>query len=120
MIRPAEVIKLEGERPVSWNKYYAGRTGWQRQEESHRVADLMAVTCPSGPMFECPVNILVEVGFDKRPYDPDNICVKGYIDGLKGRLIANDTIKEVKSITIVASKTKEPYVMIFVSPWRIG
>jgi len=83
------VIQLQGERPISWNTFYAGMHWSVRSHEAQRVHDLVATQClvqhiDTDEPFSKPVIVHFYVGFNKRPIDPDNIAVKLYIDGLKG------------------------------------
>ena len=114
----AVTIHLAGERPMSWNKSYAGMHWSDRKREADRVHQLVACFCPPDSMFDVPVHILVRVAFDKKPIDPDNIAVKYYIDGIKGRIISDDTLRQVQSVTVEGSVGPEPYVEIMVSPDR--
>lgn len=98
------LITLEGERPVTLNKYYAGMHWTERNEEADRVHMLvLASTMPlKAKIFEKPVDITVKVYFKDRPQDSDNIMAKMYIDGLKGRIITDDNRKYVRAVTTVS------------------
>lgn len=109
------VIQLQGERPMSWNTFYAGKHWRVRKQEADRVHMLVASQCLGQTPFARPVHIRFYVGFDKRPLDPDNVALKLYIDGLKGRVIADDTIKQIRSVTIEACKSMQAFVTITVN-----
>jgi Holliday junction resolvase RusA-like endonuclease len=113
-------LHLENERPISWNTFYSGTHWSQRKEEADRVHDLVMAaasrsTVISQEIIKYPVDIVITVGFDKRPLDPDNICSKLYIDGLQhAGLIENDTVDHVHSVTVVAFRSSRPFVTITV------
>lgn len=120
LILPPIKVLLEDEKPMSWNKMYAGGHWGSRKSEADRVHDLMACQLIGAEMFEVPVHVVIEVGFkDKRKRDPDNIAVKFYIDGLVGRVIEEDTIDHIKSLLIIGVRSDRNYVQIIVSPWRV-
>ena len=110
-------IVLEGERPVSWNKFYAGMHWGQRKLEADRVHELVGWTLKelAYGMFETRVDIQVVVYFKNRPQDSDNICSKMYIDSLKGFVIEDDTREFVRKVTVQSEVDKEfPRVEIIV------
>jgi hypothetical protein len=109
------VIQLQGERPMSWNTFYAGKHWSMRQEEADRVHALVACHCIGYTPFTRPVDIRFYVGFKSRPIDPDNVATKLYIDGMKGRVLTDDTHKQIRSVTIEACKSVVPFVTITVS-----
>lgn len=126
LILPPVTIMLDREKPMSLNTVYAQRGGWRkRHREAKRVHALVIATMTpeqrSGDlMFKERVHIVLEVGWTgKRRVDPDNFWPKMYIDGLVGRLIEDDSIDHVKSVTVTAERTKKAYVQIIVSPWRV-
>jgi len=103
-------ITLDDERPLSWNNLYSGKFHWsQRNAEANRVHLLVlaALDPDTVQMFTGPVAITVTVYFRNRPFDPDNICAKLYIDGLKDRIIEDDTPAQVASVTTVSKVDKE-------------
>lgn len=95
---------LKGERPTSWNKYWAG-THWSvRKQERDRVhATVRAAIDPDKTfIFDNPVKITVSVWFKNRPLDCFNICTKPYVDALIGWYIEDDS-PAFAPITMVAS-----------------
>ena len=109
-------IVLEGERPISWNKFYAGMHWSVRKDEADRVHQLVWATLHefddmpyeySNFMFTERVDIHVTVYFKNRPQDPDNICSKLYIDGLIGNAIENDTRQFVRKVTVQSEIDKD-------------
>ena len=124
-------IVLEGERPWSWNKMYAGVHWTKRKEEADRVHGLlmwklqqtanlsggaMLYKMDSSPLlFKGRVDISVVAYFKNRPLDPDNITSKFYIDGLVGEVIEDDTREFVRKVTTQSEVDKEnPRVEIIV------
>jgi hypothetical protein len=113
-------IILYNERPISWNKLYAGRHWSFRQEEAQRVHQLIMysperIEFTQNPFKEVypSCDIIITAYFDKRPLDPDNICAKLYIDGLKGSIIKDDAKKYVRSVKTVSEiDRKNPRVEI--------
>ena len=99
IIRLMEII-LDGERSISWNKFYSGMHWTKRREilDDARAA-VLAVMPVDAELFSDPVEICITVYFKSRPQDPDNICTKLYIDALKGRLIQDDDMRYVSSVT---------------------
>lgn len=111
-------IVLRGERPISWNDLYTGRHWQYRQSEAQRVHDLMALTLMGLKpiMYKRRVDIELIAYFKNRPYDPDNICSKLYVDGLKGKLIENDSYKYVARVSTRSEvDAKDPRVEIIIS-----
>lgn len=103
MYNVAMKIVLAGERPVSWNHFYAGRHWTERHEEVARVrAVVLSAIGPKVVMFTVPVTIAITAYFSKRALDPDNICAKLYIDALCGRVLEDDTYRHVRSVTLVS------------------
>ena len=97
-------LTLVGERPTSWNTFYAGQHWTQRRAEAERVHQLVrAAMTGDEVLFERPVTITVDVLFKSRPLDADNIMAKLYIDGLKGWLIKDDNSIYVRSVTTRSS-----------------
>lgn len=107
------VIVLEGERPVSWNRYYSGVHWRKRASLATNVhlyirAILMRDVLDGGEleMFRVPVDITVLAYMKGQMIDADNICAKMYIDGLKGLVIKDDDPRYVTSVKTVALKDK--------------
>ena len=112
-------ITLPGERPQSWNKAYAGQHWAKRKAEVERIR--MAVRAAIDPdtceVFTGPVDITVTAFFEKRPLDADNIPAKFYVDAIKGRFLADDDTRYVRSVrTVSALDPQRPRVVIEVSP----
>jgi Endodeoxyribonuclease RusA len=107
-------IRIPNERPAPWNTFYSQMHWASRSKEAYRVHVLVACYCQDTEMFSVPVDVRIRVGFNKRPLDVDNVCAKLYIDGMKGLLIADDTLKYVRSVLVEAERSKEAFVEITV------
>lgn len=93
-------IILEGERPMSVNKIYAGMHWSKRNAEAHRVHLLVREQLDPGiAPLDYPVTIQVTAYFKNRPLDASNICAKMYEDALIGLVIHDDGPKFVTSMT---------------------
>ena len=102
------IIVLEGERPVSWNRYYAG-THWRKRASLATNVHLImrAALDPEMTPFEKPVHIAVRAYMKGQMIDADNICAKMYIDGLKGLVIKDDDARYVTGVTVIALRDKD-------------
>lgn len=97
---------LHGERPMSVNKIYAGTHWTQRRNEAQRVHDVVFYELRKlwqhrkikTPIFTEKVTIVVTAYFAHHPLDASNIPGKIYEDGLKGYVIADDTLLHVDSM----------------------
>lgn len=67
---------------------------------------------PNVEMFDAPVDIIVTARFKSHPQDPDNVCAKVYIDALLGRVIEDDTMEYVASVTTKVVEAEENGVRI--------
>jgi hypothetical protein len=92
-------IILEGEVPISWNKFYAGVHWSERSAEKKRVKRcVQAALTGKEQVFAKPVRIVFTAYFEGRRLDPDNVCGKLYIDALKDVLLENDSSVQVRSV----------------------
>lgn len=117
MQKPIKIV-LEGERPVSLNAYYAGMHWTKRKAEADRVHWMIHIlNQKEKPLLKHIVDIAMHVYFKSRPLDADNIMAKMYIDGLKGKVIVDDSPKYVRSVTTVSLTDREnPRVEIMIQP----
>ena len=90
-------IVLKNERPKSWNTYWSGMHWTERSDEARRVHILVKYSLKpeQRKLITGRVDIFTTVYFKNRPYDSDNIAAKPYIDGLKGIILPDDTMKYV-------------------------
>lgn len=98
-------IIIKGETLPSWNKLYAGKHWSERKRMADYWHELVGYTCirEKTPKMKFPgrqVSIEVTCYFKNRAValDPDNICIKLAIDGLKGVVIEDDDYKHVKRV----------------------
>ena len=84
----------------SWNTLYSG-VHWSKRgklaQEIHFI--VRAVLDPEFEPFDGQVDIEVVGYFKTDPLDPDNICAKAIIDGLKGWYLTDDTMDYINSVT---------------------
>lgn len=102
-------------RMVSWNDLYSSPHWSVRANIANDWHLLVRAAIGSNPvLFTKPVNITTTAHFKRMPQDPDNICDKLVIDGLKGILIEDDTYYHVHSTTTISKKSdnKTDYVTI--------
>lgn len=101
-------IVLPGERPWSWNRFYAGAHWAVRRREVERVRLAVRAALPwavvngVGWPATGPVAVELRVYFDRQPQDADNICTKLYVDALKGWCIVDDGPAWVTRVTPVS------------------
>jgi len=101
-------LVLPGERPVSWNKFYAGMHWRQRSQIKRDVGwAVRAAVLEAGELapFTRPVSILIVAYCKGQQLDPDNVTAKLYIDALKhAGLFADDT---PAYIDVVSTRVKK-------------
>ncbi len=94
-------IIIPKEQPMSWNKFYGGLHWSVRSNEANRIHMLVrGYIKREYQKFEYPVDIQFTAYFKDHPQDADNLPVKFYIDGLKGRILHDDTPEWVSSVCI--------------------
>ena len=108
------LIVLNGERPVSWNKYWSGMHWSKRSAEKDRVKMLVrAELDPNCQMFAQPVEVRVRAFFKGKLQDCSNICIKPYEDAIIGWLIEDDSPEYVTAVRVESHKdNKRPRVEI--------
>jgi len=110
------LIRLEDYKCVSWNTLYAGKHWTVRQEMAnyaHQSVQVALLKLKKIPHFKKRVTITV-TAYLKRPVDPDNVCSKLVIDGLKGKVIDDDTWKDVLSVTTKSIKSNKEFTEILI------
>lgn len=112
------LIVLHGEKPYSWNRFYAGTHFHERKRMAHAVHALVAGFLPvNAEVYTVPVDITITAYFKSRPLDADNIVGKLYIDGLKGKILQDDNPRWVRSVKTVSLMDKAlPRVEIEIVP----
>lgn len=100
-----KTITLNDEKPISWNKFYAGVHWTKRKMEVERVHWLVRSELNGDErMFDGPVKITVTAHFKSKQLrlDASNICAKLYEDALIGHLIEDDNPDHVVSMTTIS------------------
>lgn len=97
-------LVLPGERPISWNTFYAGGHWSRRKTEKDRVRLVVRAAFPravidgDGWPVQRRVRIEVTAVVKDRPMDADNVCTKLYVDALKGWVIPDDNGEWVETV----------------------
>lgn len=116
-------IILKGERPKSWNKYWAG-VHWRKRKADRDMAHMTvreAIDPDKTFIFEVPVEITVNVWFKNRPLDVWNVVTKPYIDALIGWYIVDDSMEYVPTAhTNVYIDKKNPRLEIEIKPVELA
>ncbi len=117
-------IILKGEKPKSWNTYWAGVHWSARKRERDRVHMLVRaeIDPETAAIFDVPVHIWINAYFkDKRSQlDSPNVVNKPYIDALEGWYIKNDKPENVAYVTTGSFIDKRrPRVEIEIRPIEI-
>lgn len=114
--KPIKLV-LENTRPYSWNM--VARLHWTQYDQlmaQHHWL-MRSVLTTTVDYFTEPVDIRVVSYFDKRPYDPSNVAVKLYEDGLKNFVIVDDSPKYVRRVSSECHIDRQrPRVEIFIDP----
>lgn len=110
-------IILEDHKTISWNKLYEQKHWGARKKLVDTIHELVfySIQPEDRKLFPCLVDISL-TAYSNRPTDTDNICAKLYIDGLKGKVIADDNIKHVRRVILESKKSKGNYLVIEVLP----
>jgi len=117
------IIVLPDVKIPSWNTFYSGEHWSQRShlaQDIHR--QIRAELDPEDEPFDGRVSIEIVGYFGGKALDPDNICSKPFIDGLKGWWIQDDTQFYVEKVStrsendydnprleIIVTQTGEPF-----------
>lgn len=103
-------------KAVGWNEYMRMHH-FARYEivNEWKLLVRMALRKNSIPrkLLKHPVSIQI-TAVQQKPYDPDNICDKLVIDGLKGEILKDDSYKHVQSVCTVSEKGPWAYVDIII------
>lgn len=110
-------IILENYKMPSWNTLYSGRH-WSTRKEmadyAHQSVKIALIGKDTTPYLS-PVDISI-TAYLKRTIDPDNVCSKLVIDGIKMTgLIQDDTPKYINGVTVRVVKSKEEKTVIDIS-----
>lgn len=111
------VIEIPNARLPSYNKFYAGISHWERTTLKDTWTALVRAYIPADAvMFQVPVDIWVMGFYKGNVPDSDNVCAKLAIDGLKDRVIVDDSHKYVHYVTTLAKPFHENIVVIEIDP----
>lgn len=114
-------LTIYGYKPPSWNTFYAGATGWKRQEiskEAHWLVDAAVRQYEDaiGPVtLAFPVRVVYTIFYaNERRRDIDNAAVKVLGDGLvKAGVLPDDSTRYVPEVTLRARLDRDnPRVVI--------
>lgn len=96
------VLRLHGERPLSWNDYTTSINLRERIREYKRVKELVQMTLfgegYSRRPFEKRVGIECRAYMLSPAYDPDNPAFKPYVDALQRFVIVKDDLRYVRMV----------------------
>lgn len=103
-------------KAISWNKFYNSRH-WAIKQ---RIADdahnhvMVALAGMEYEMIDYPVDILT-IAHLVRKIDADNVCDKILIDGLKGKVLKDDSRKYVHKVSTVCYKSDHDYTEMIIT-----
>lgn len=107
-------IILKNYKIPSWNLLYSGKH-WSIRKEMAEYAHISvreALIGKHATMYSYPVKITISAHL-KRTIDPDNVCSKLVIDGIKMMgILKDDTPQYVSSVTVRVIKAKEDKTVI--------
>lgn len=106
------VITIPARLP-SWNTMYSGTHHTQRTAMKNKWHLLVrAALTGEETLYEAPVRVTVDAYYKGNACDPDNVCAKLIIDGLKGLVIQDDTSKYIASVTTTSTKYNADGVVV--------
>lgn len=88
-------------RPPTWNAIYQSKHWSTRAKLVQMVHGEVAfasrgiLPLPLGSLHD----VHIDVYFKNRPYDSDNVPIKVFVDGLKGRILKDDTISYIRRVS---------------------
>ena len=110
-------IVLCGERPETWNKFWAG-VHWQERRRYKSAAKYAIVELLPADVrpFKRKVRVAYRIYYSSRPQDWSNACIKPYEDALIGHLIKDDNPDFIVGGTIESHVDREnPRIEIFIA-----
>ena len=106
------VITIPARLP-SWNTLYAGVHHTQRTAMKNKWHLLVREALTGEEtLYERPVTVRVDAYYKGNKPDPDNVCAKLIIDGLKGFVIKDDTSEYIASVTTTSTKYHQDGVVV--------
>lgn len=118
------IITIPNYKAPSWNDLYEGGHWAKRKQMADEIHELVAGSLLSRQLTTGSFNksrkavITITAFFKSRPIDPDNIMAKLWIDGLKDKVIINDSPFYVDSVTTKSRTDITNHVVIEVSEMR--
>ena len=110
-------LLIKDHKTISWNKLYAQNHWALRKKLADEIHTTVGWECKAQNIRPAkgPVIIML-IAYKTRTIDPDNICAKLYIDGLKkSEVIVDDTPKYVDSVVTKSIKSKENSLEIIIA-----
>ena len=103
-------------KAISWNKFYNGHHWAIKQrlvDEAHQHM-MIALAGMEYEMITYPVDILT-IAYLVRKIDADNVCDKILIDGLKGKVLKDDSHFYVKTTSTTCIKDDHNHTKMIIS-----
>ena len=105
------ILTIPNHRPVSWNRLYTQRHWSKRKALADEVHLLtLAAIPPDAVPFDVPVTVTI-TAYNRKPLDADNIALKLYVDGMKGRVLHDDDWRHVVAV-LCRTELGDPHVVI--------
>ena len=110
-------IVIDNYKCPSWNTFYAGVHWTKRKKKADEIHSLVfgIVHNIKKKVYKLPVKIEIDIHYkDRRRRDPDNACIKPFIDGLvQSGILKDDSSKEIEEISIrLRTEQKEDKITI--------
>lgn len=99
-------LTITGVSLPSWNEIMRMHHHGQHGVQQSWMLSVISVIDPDSAGFVNPVDICVTSYQAGRLIDPDNLYVKGVIDGIKSRMFPDDSPKWVDSVKLRSRKDK--------------
>lgn len=97
----------------SWNTVMRMHYHAQHQVQQEWMALVLAVL-PHDVCFAQPIDVCITSHKRGKQIDPDNLYVKGILDGLKSRLFPDDSPRWIDSVKLCSRQAKQERVEITV------
>lgn len=100
----------------SWNTVMRMHKHAQHEVQQMWLGMAIAAIAPDSVPFVSPVDVCVTSYQKGKLIDPDNLYVKGVLDGLKKRLFPDDSPRWIDSVKLRSRRGKMNYVTIQLTP----
>ncbi|MCG3203945.1 MAG: hypothetical protein KCHDKBKB_00622 [Elusimicrobia bacterium] len=108
-------IILDNHKTISWNKLYSQNHWIYRKKLAEEIHTLIWIATKQQKIKPVKTCSIVLEAYKTRTIDPDNICAKLYIDGLKeSKIIIDDTPQYIYSVVTKSIKAKEDCLKIVI------